>query len=103
MSYEEKYLKYKSKYLALKVLKNNLQQLGGANINTKSIYEDNFLNLNSLTDTPNYYQDGGKSKHSKKGKKKSIYEDSDLDLNSSTDSMSISELHSLSSSDIDDI
>ena len=34
MSYEEKYLKYKSKYLALKALKNNLEQLGGAKINT---------------------------------------------------------------------
>lgn len=99
MSYQEKYLKYKSKYLALKTLKNNLEQLGGASINTKSIYDDSFLNLNSLTETPSYFQDGG-AKH-KKNKKKSIWEDSDMDLTTSTDSMSISELRSVSSSDAD--
>lgn len=105
MSYEEKYLKYKSKYLALKALKNNLEQLGGAKINTKSIYNDSFLNLNSLTETPVRDQSGGKNRSHKKekGKKKSIWDDSDIDLSSSTDTMSISELNSLSSSDVNDI
>ena len=105
MSYEEKYLKYKSKYLALKALKNNLEQLGGSKINTKSIYNDSFLNLNSLTETPVHNQSGGKRKPYKieKGKKRSIWDDSDMNLSSSTDTMSISELHSLSSCDIEDI
>lgn len=96
MSYEEKYLKYKSKYLALKTLKNNLEQLGGSKINTKSIYEDSFFNLTSLSDTPIRAQEGGK-KHNKK----SFWEDSNIDLNSSTDSLSMSDFSGMSSTDSD--
>ena len=44
MSYQEKYLKYKTKYFNLK---NKLEQSGGANNET-----DELLNMSRLSDTP---------------------------------------------------
>jgi hypothetical protein len=60
MSYQEKYRKYKSKYLQLVALKKNLEQLGGGrrnisrtvNSETESVH--NFMSLNNLTETPTH-------------------------------------------------
>ena len=52
MSFEQKYLKYKSKYLALKASLNNvsIQQNGG------SIYGKNVMDIENLSITPNMLQ-----------------------------------------------
>ena len=49
MSFEQKYLKYKSKYLELKNQNVNLQK-GGSN--SKSFYRNDILNLDNLSVTP---------------------------------------------------
>ena len=46
MSYEQKYLKYKTKYLSLKAQINNKSQNGG------SIYGNSFENIDFLSETP---------------------------------------------------
>ena len=51
MSFEQKYLKYKSKYLALKIQAKNLQK-GGSKNNSKSFYGQNILDLDNLSVTP---------------------------------------------------
>jgi hypothetical protein len=51
MSFEQKYLKYKSKYLALKAQTTNLQK-GGAKNKSKSFYGNDILDLENLSVTP---------------------------------------------------
>jgi hypothetical protein len=51
MSFEQKYLKYKSKYLALKSQSKNIQK-GGAKSKSQSFYGHNILDLDNLSVTP---------------------------------------------------
>jgi hypothetical protein len=97
MSYQEKYLKYKSKYLQLKALKKNLQQLGGKHNDTET--EDKFMTVNNLTDTPTFVKPKNKSKKSRNSRN---YSDSESNLfSSSTESSSITDSFELSPSDED--
>ena len=106
MSYQDKYLKYKSKYLQLKALKQNLEQLGGArNYGSRRVQtsrmiesEDNFLNMNTLTETPVNEREFKQPRKVSKKSRKSKNSESDL-VSSSTDSSDITNSFSLSSSD----
>jgi hypothetical protein len=114
MSYQEKYLKYKSKYLQLKTLKKNLEQLGGRRKveDSDSMYNDNFMSLGNLTETPTNTNNDFKrpeSKHqesrSKYHKKSRHHKRNDTDssdiLKSTTTESSITDSFELSSSDED--
>ena len=53
MSFKQKYLKYKSKYLSLKAqAKNNNLQNGGSNNNYKLFNGDDIIDLEKLSITP---------------------------------------------------
>ncbi len=106
MSYQEKYLKYKSKYLQLKALKKNLQQLGGKKDNTDT--EDTLMNADALSVTPtNTFVKPSVRKHSKKHSKSkrnlhtSVRSESSELFSSSTEASSITDSFDLSSSDGD--
>jgi hypothetical protein len=87
MSYQEKYLKYKSKYLQLKALKKNLQQLGGNKNDADT--EDSLMNVNNLSETPThsnvFVKPKKNSKKSKRSHNSRRSESSDL-FSSSTES-----------------
>ena len=120
MSYQEKYIKYKSKYLQLVALKKNLEQLGGGrrnlsrndNSETESVH--NFMSLNNLTETPTNNETSEfkkpnppqqhKTQHnkSKKIKSKNSKYDISEELNSTSSQVSTTDSFDVSSSDIED-
>jgi hypothetical protein len=118
MSYQEKYRKYKSKYLQLVALKKNLEQLGGGrrnNLRTENSETDSvnhFMSLNNLTETPTHnetpefkkpqsYHNSNKSHNNKSKKSKSKYSKSDIsdELSSSTSQLSTTDSFELKTSD----
>ena len=121
MSYQEKYIKYKSKYLQLVALKKNLEQLGGGrrnlsrndNSETESVH--NFMSLNNLTETPTnndtthefkkpHPPQQHKSQYNKSKKRKSKNSKYNIseELNSTSSQVSTTDSFDLSSSDIED-
>jgi hypothetical protein len=58
MSFEQKYLKYKSKYLALKGQAKNLQK-GGSKNESKSFYGKNVMDIENLSLTPSMMESYG--------------------------------------------